>query len=553
MAKTTSIDLSDVRLITLAAELVDNHEYLRALKMLNKNAETWGNYEDSLELYAEIYDDLNLYWKSVYGWFRFLDISSHLDNSDCYEGLAVGFMNLGDEHAAAYYYNKLLLETDGLDAATRESIVNEFLAADAGNHLKFAYPPEIADCSGIISEGITLMKAGEYEKAIEEFEKICEGNPVYLSARNHIAMCKVIADRAEEAENECRAVLENNPENVQAMTTLAAVMTEQGKREESRALADKLLALNVTEAEDIYKIATVCCENEMHLEAYETFMRLPHEFDYDLNVLYFKAVAAFNAGLDVESREAFDVLTTVYPDAVTARYYSNLARSMVRAGKRHKLTYFYRLPSEVRESSLKLLAAFSQLSAAEVRKLNGQVDLTATFKWCFDEHDFNNSELQALAVSVAIKAKMLEEVRDVLLNPSVDDKIKVDALCLLAEMNEPDCYGVVICNIYRRVTTQKLNIGRLKKKRFLAAYAKLFAHFSILDDGYSESFALAAEKIYAKLENDGNLKYADDADALGAAIYRLSGVRAAEINGEEINSFFGVNDKRVNKILGGLI
>ena len=71
--------------------------------------------------------------------------------------------------------------------------------------------------------------------------------------------------------------------------------------------------------------------------------------------------------------------------------------------------------------------------------------------------------------------------------------------------------------------------------------------------GGHESFALAAEKIYAKLENDGNLKYADDADALGAAIYRLSGVHAAEINGEEINSFFGVNDKRVNKILGGLI
>ncbi len=74
MAKTTSIDLSDVRLITLAAELVDNHEYLRALKMLNKNAETWGNYEDSLELYAEIYDDLNLYWKSVYGW---VSVSGH--------------------------------------------------------------------------------------------------------------------------------------------------------------------------------------------------------------------------------------------------------------------------------------------------------------------------------------------------------------------------------------------------------------------------------------------------------------------------------------------
>lgn len=551
MAKTTSIDLSDDRLISIASELVDNHEYIKALKMLNKNAAIWGSDEDALMLYAEIYDDMNLYEKSVNGWFKYMDIADESELSDCYEGLALGFMNLGDEHAAAYYYNKLLLETDELDAMARENIVNEFLSADAGNPLKFAYPPEAADFSEVIAEGVKLMKAGEYEKAIAEFDKVAEGNPKYYPARNYIAMCKIIADRANEAEQECCAILKAKPDDVQALTTLAAVKTEQGDKKAAEELAERLLKLNVKEPEEIYKIATVCCENGMHAQAYATFCKLPAEFDYDLNVLYFKAVAAFNAGYDAESKDAFDRLTTIYPDAVTARYYSDRAREMMRGDKRETMSYFYRLPAELKESSLKIIAAFSQLSSTDVKKLAAQVDLTATVKWCFDEIEFNGGELQTLAVSVAIKAGLDDVVREVLLNASVEDKIKVDTLCALAERNEFDCFGVVICNIFRRVTTQRLQIGRAKRKRFLRAYAKLFAHFSILDDTYSQSFALAAEKLYALLESQGRLNDAQDADALGAAIYRLAGVRAAEIDGEEIYAFFGVDSGRVDKILGG--
>ena len=54
------IDLSGDRLIGIAADMVDNHNYIGALKMLNKNAEISGNDEDSYMLYAEIFDDLGL-------------------------------------------------------------------------------------------------------------------------------------------------------------------------------------------------------------------------------------------------------------------------------------------------------------------------------------------------------------------------------------------------------------------------------------------------------------------------------------------------------------
>ena len=137
MSKVTKIDLGGDRLISLAADLVDNHNYIGALKILNKNYELNGNDDDSLMLYAEIFDDMGLYEKCVNGWFKYVDEADFADMSDCYEGLAVSYMNLGNEHYSAYYYNKLLSESDEVDPEMREEILSEFTSKDE-NQLKFS-------------------------------------------------------------------------------------------------------------------------------------------------------------------------------------------------------------------------------------------------------------------------------------------------------------------------------------------------------------------------------------------------------------------------------
>ena len=74
MIKTQSIDLSEDRLLAMAADYVEEHNYIGALRMLNKNAELNGNAEDSYMLYAETFDDMGLYEKSVNGWFKYIDL-----------------------------------------------------------------------------------------------------------------------------------------------------------------------------------------------------------------------------------------------------------------------------------------------------------------------------------------------------------------------------------------------------------------------------------------------------------------------------------------------
>ena len=58
MAKILNFDLSEERLLCMAEEMVDEHNYIAALKMLNKNAEINGDSDHSLMLYAEIFDDM---------------------------------------------------------------------------------------------------------------------------------------------------------------------------------------------------------------------------------------------------------------------------------------------------------------------------------------------------------------------------------------------------------------------------------------------------------------------------------------------------------------
>ena len=64
-----------------------------------------------------------------------------------------------------------------------------------------------------------------------------------------------------EAEAACRELLERNAQDVQALCTYAALLTELNRPEESRALAERLARIPPEDPDEMYKVATVCCEN----------------------------------------------------------------------------------------------------------------------------------------------------------------------------------------------------------------------------------------------------------------------------------------------------
>lgn len=549
MGKTTRIDLSADRLIMLAMKMADDHNYIGALKMLNKYAGREEPTFDALALYAEIYDDLGLYEKCINGWFCYLDCGVSEDLSDCYEGLAVSFMNLGMDNFAAFYYNKLLEESNGVSAEEREGILRDFLSTEE-NPLKFAYPPEVADCSQIITDGIAYMKAGDFDRAVEEFEQVSDENPSYMTARNYIAMCKIVVDKLDEAEQECKNLLKRDPNNIQAMTTLAACYSERGDIESASGLARLLVDLDVKDQDEIYKIATVCCENNMHKEAYSMFSKLSGDIIYDKNIMYFKAVSAYNSGKINEAFDEFDRLLAIYPEAVIARYHYDFARASSNEGRVSELSYFYRLPQDVREDNLKVLTSYLTFPKAQAKNLYDPEQLERCIKWCFDEVEgANGGDLQRVALMVAVKADLNYLVAKYMLDAFLPDEMKIELLTAIIERNEGVDMGMVICNVYKNVEIEPVDIGRAKKKQFLGAYANLCSHFVILGMPNAYKIKDATEKVYSKLKEIDKLNLANDAQALAAVIYIKSGVREAGISGKKIYSFFDVPESRVNRIL----
>lgn len=555
MNKTDRIDLSADRLISIAGDLMEDHDYIAALKMLNKNAVLNGNDEDSYMLYAEMFDDMGLYEKCINGWFKYIDYAGDgADFAEAYEGIAVSFINMGMNNFAAFYYNKLLMETDsGLSPENRQEIIRSFLN-DEKPSLRFAYPPRLVDYSEELESGLEFMRKNEYERALKEFYKIDENSEKYLAARNYIAMCNVICDNNEQAEEECNNILRKDCNNVQALTTLAAVKSQQKKTEEARELALRLLSIKSADDDDLYKIATVCCENGMHGQAYDIFCKLDERLGYDSSLLFFKAISAYNCGKTEQSLQTFDTLLTIYPGAITADYWRGevLKESKKQPENRRVLEYFYRLPKEECQQNISFLSVLNSLSDKETERLSEETDVSGAIRWCLDEGDGNSAsyELKTLGAMSAVKCGYDDMVRDILLDAFLQDGVKLDVLNALVLNGTEGEYGVVVCNLYKRVTLVKVAFGKNKRKIFTRAYALAFSRFAMLEESYPYMLAVAAEKLYNKLEEEGRLDCCKSASSLAAAILMFSEIEESGLNNAQICSFFGVSEQKVNAILG---
>jgi len=228
-----------------------------------------------------------------------------------------------------------------------------------------------------------------------------------------------------------------------------------------------------------------------------------------------------------ESLAGFAKIVDIYPDAAVAHYYYNEIRRYAESGGKVPETgFFYRVPKEERETRVKLLAALSEVPAAELDAFLRHADITEYLDWCFDEADGADAELMLLGLRLAVRGGFDDFVRDILLDSSVNDVVKLEGLRYLAERNKDFEAGVVIADIYRCASFVRLHVGRTKRNKFIAAYALAFARFAFLADEDCEAYAEAAERIYDAFEQAGDFSLASDAENLACAIYFMTSKNA---------------------------
>lgn len=539
------IDFSRKRLATLADKYYNEGKLLPALRLAYKELEIYGGDGEVFARLSDIYEGMGLQGSAINWWYRFLDIAEEEELPDAYEGLAANYLAIGNEAQSAYYYNRLIDADDTISEETKLDIAEAF-STSKRTGFRFVYPPRLADYSREVTLGAKALKAGDCKRAIAEYSKVEKGAKEYAGAKEMQAVAHLLIDEADKAEQICKELLEYQPDNIRAQATLAAVYLEQGRAEESRAIALKLAAEEQADTDDLYKVATVCCENDLHEEAYKKFSLLDARMPFDGRMLYFKGVAAYKSGLIDEAEKAFDCLCTVYPDAEVAKYYLRQIRLYKEGeGEKPELIYFYHLPQEERENRCKTLLRIGETPKDEAQIFGLLALHDGYFRWCFDEMDGSDRDLQYLALVTAVHVRADQFIQDVLLDYEVLDVLKVETLRMLLERNEETEIGVVLCNIYRKVILPRIKIGRKRRKKFMEAYAKIASKFVVINDVYGEKIKAAAELLYRALEEYDSLDLIDNTDDCACAIFFLSGLKELGGNPELIASAFDANLAKV--------
>lgn len=556
-AKVRRIDYGKRLLKEQAEKRYDEGDFLAALRFTGREVEFYGADADALARLADIYENMGLYTSALNCWYRFADSCTTEDLPDAYEGLAVNYLNLGNDVQSAYYYNKLIDADATLTSADKAQIAETF-AAERENGFRFVYPPEIADYRAETSRGATALKNGDLDRAIYYLSQVKKGSKEYAAAQDMTAVALLLKGDAEGAEEICADLLKEYPEDVQALSTLSAIYAEEDRRAESKQIADKLCSMTGRSAEEKYKIATVACENGMHEKALELFSELEKEIPYDGNLLYFKAVAAAECGNDAMAESALARLIEIYPDAEVAKYYLGrlrLHKADPEKNARPAFTYFYKVPQEEKERRILDLEVLLKTSAKSAATIGDSIESEGFFRWCFDEMDGMETELQFLAITAAAHAGAAgseacdDFLRGVLLDCEVKDALKIEALRLLFERGKECSFGVVICNVYKEVYSRALRLGKTKRKTFLRGYAEAASKFSILGAGYTAKIAAVTEKLYADLAEAGFLETVKTPAALAAAIYAEAGLKEAGGGIIAACALFAASEKEAGNIL----
>ncbi len=541
------LDFSDSFMLESVESRLQEVNYLGALKLLNKRNRMYPPSADAQALAADIYEGLELWPQAADAWFRFLDTCNEADFGEGYEGLAVAFMNMGNDMQSALYYHRAFAEEGQISPEGAAELGGLFRRA-TGPALHIV-PDDDAPQPELLAEGLTLLRGGELDKAREKFAEIPVQSSDHPSAAGLSAMCTLMLGDEEGAQRACEELLAVYPDNIQALTTYCAVLGAREDKEGARKVAEKLASLPAQSTDDLYRVATALCETGLDEPAFEKLSVLKERLPYDENILWFHAVAAYRTGNTQQAISSLEMLTTLYPRKAVAEYYLERMRSLEDGEEPFSMNYYYRVPEDEYETIAGFLLAAASVEERDVRRIAGLSQLDTFFRIAFDEMEGRDEKLQSLAVRVAVRAHADDFLREVLLDCELEEYAKINILHELTMRNAEDSFGVVVCNVYKEFFTHKIEIGEKKAEAFLKAFADVYSKFALLSEENEGKICAVAEDVYASLEEAEALDYCDERASLAAAIYREARLKGGERSIDEIVALFDANKYTTQSIL----
>ena len=480
---------------------------------------------------ADVYYEMGLYEIATNYWFKVLDRAHKSDVAEIYNALGLCYFNLDNPTVAAYYFNEQFLNTNG-EVFFDEDMSECFeQLLDAKNVYKVVYPPEKVDYSGELKKGKSAMTSYDIESAVEHFSNIPEGSPDYERAQVDLSVAKFLTGDVDGAIELNKKVLESNSKNVLALCNLATMY----RFKERPNLAEKYFSLidesYATEDDELYKVATTCCENGKHERAAENFEKLLKTRPYNTSIMFFYAVSLYNSGKFNESRDNFKRLLMLTEDNPVALYYYRLADNLVENGAKttEPISYYFRLPEDVEKANLKALASLLKMrSQGAIRKKFREKSTQELLSWCFTSTDKEVQRGACYFLSAVDNKQSEKMLLDKLIDPSITDSIKGCIVNLLVMGDYEKTVGLVTSNVYRKLDFYPLYLQSEFGEKFTDAYALAYSRAAIVGEYEMRMLYDSANAIYYENEYSEALQKAE-VNVIAGLIWAKSGI-------EEISS-----------------
>ena len=527
--------------LSLLQKKLNNKDYIGAL-LVTDSISMLDSY-DKLNLCvtrAKIYYLMKHYARSAEEWFKYLSLTSNEKlYPRAYNGLGACFFKMQDGNVAGYYFNRQIIANKkgvyDYSSVTAE-FYEEMLSADKNYYL--AYPYEKADFTQLLSKAEELLRAEDYDGALELIKVIPNSSKFYSSALISSSIAKYFKGDIEGATNDIEQAVSIDKKAVAVCNAISMFHSIKNQQKVDYYL-DILSKLKVVEEEDLYKVAMVYAEKGEHLKAVgyaEKYLKIN---PYDTTMLLIYGIMNYNLKRFEKAEESFEKIYKINRSYI-AKSYINFVKETSKDDCK-PIEYTFDLNVFDRQRLVKLLSDLIKLSGEEKLEREDEIYNLSSYAFSSTSYQVQSTIITLLGELATIKAQSI--MKKMLLSLNVYDRVKSGVIgFLVASKIEGEisaCFG----NIFRKITLTPLGI---ENKAFEEAYAYLIAKLAPVE---KELLPLkySAETLYDKAVQK-NVNFDEiDVKSLSAVMYELSTIAKIKSRREFIK-FFDANASKIKKI-----
>ncbi|WP_138756350.1 tetratricopeptide repeat protein [Paenibacillus sinopodophylli] len=276
----------------------------------------------------------------------------------------------------------------------------------------------------------TLLEEGKFTEAVRILEKIIEGQPDFLAARNNLALAFYYMGMFEKAMDTIHEVLELEAGNLHALCNLAIFYQHKNDEDSLRPLVDLLVKTVPFHQEHVFKLATTMGILGEHGAAYKHFTRLlkDAELTQDPSLYHYAAVAACNIGRLQEAERLWKQTIKLDPKSGIPHYYMEQLELLRGGEMTASISYHYHLPFE---EQFKL---WEKSSDGIPDHLKRDPLVRSSFFWAL-RHGDQHTKLQVIqALGMIADSEVKDVLQTFLLERDEDDYLKRIAIFVLRTM-----------------------------------------------------------------------------------------------------------------------